>query len=58
MLKDDFINILKENNPSKMMEFLLSNGKKPKSISPFRYLSDEEMEEFKNGKNERIDGRD
>lgn len=61
MEKETFLNILKENKPEKMMEFLLSNGKKPKPFNPFRTLTDEEieqMEERKNGSEyERIDGR-
>ena len=57
MDKKTFIDILKENNPESMMKFLLSNAKKPKPICPFRFLSEKEMEDFRNGtNNERIDG--
>lgn len=57
MDRKSFIEILKENNPESMMKFLLSNAKKPKPISPFIFLSDKEVEEFKNGTdNERING--
>lgn len=56
MQKDTFINMLKNNNPEQMMEYLLNNGKKPKPFNPFRLLSEQEMEEFKNGTdNERPD---
>ena len=59
MKKDEFVTILRENNPESMMEYLLNNGKKPKPFNPFRFLTEKEMEEFKNGtNNERIDGRD
>ena len=55
MDKKTFIDILQENNPESMMKFLLANGKKPKAFSPFIFLSDKEMEEFRNGaNNERI----
>ena len=57
MDKNTFIDILKENNPESMMKFLLSNAKKPKPICPFKFLSEKEMEDFKNGtNNERING--
>lgn len=57
MKKDDFVTMLQNNKPELMMEYLLNNGKKPKPFNPFRFLSKEEMEEFKNGtNNERTDG--
>lgn len=58
MQKDTFIAMLKDNNPEKMMEYLLNNGKKPKPFNPFRFLTSEEMEDLKDGtNNERTDER-
>ena len=55
--KDNFIRLLQNNNPTEMMEYLLSNGKGPKPFNPFRFLSKEELEEYRNGtNNERADG--
>ena len=55
--KDNFIRLLQNNNPTEMMEYLLSNGKGPKPFNPFRSLSKEELEEYRNGtNNERADG--
>ena len=55
--KDNFIRLLQNNNPTEMMEYLLSNGKGPKPFNPFRLLSKEELEEYRNGtNNERADG--
>lgn len=58
MQKDTFIAVLKDNDPEKMMEYLLNNGKKPKPFNPFRLLSSKEMEELKDGtNNERLNER-
>ena len=57
MKKDKFVEMLQQNNPEQMMEYLLNNGKKPKPFNPFRFLSKSEMEEYNTGtNNERTDG--
>ena len=59
MEKDEFVAMLQQNNPESMMEYLLNNGKKPKPFNPIRFLTQQEMEELKNGtNNERINERD
>lgn len=42
MKEDDYLDILNSNNQDLMKEFLLSNGKKQKPISPIFYITKEE----------------
>ena len=48
MNKKNFIDILMENNPESVMEFLLENGKSPKPVSPIYFLSKENKEKENN----------
>ena len=40
---DNFIEVLMNNNEEEMRKYLLLNGKKPKVISPFNFVSKEEL---------------
>ena len=42
MKEDDYLDILNSNDQDLMKEFLLSNGKKQKPISPIFYINKEE----------------
>ena len=56
MEKDNFLKLLQNNNPQEMMNYLLSNGKGPKPFNPFRFLTEKELEDYRNGtNNERTD---
>ena len=41
-IEEDFLSILYKNDMDKMKKFIISNGKKPKPISPIYYIKDSE----------------
>ena len=39
---DSFLEVFKSNDETRMRDYLLHNGKKPKPISPFEFIKKEE----------------
>lgn len=46
-IKDNFFELLIENDKSKLKDFLILNGKTPKVISPIMFVKEDELEKEK-----------
>ena len=51
MKESDFLDIVREDSPTKMVQFLMEHGKKPKPISPFVFFDKDNEEERKEAEN-------